>query len=596
MLPDLGQPIGVLLESSLNKLAVRSQNTATDINIGDLFYIESRRGLVDEDFPRYFLFRVAEYEYKLRLTKQNSDGVSITGHHSRAHLVMLGEEEILELYGNWLGYAQWQEHEWQFYRPRKIPELSAPLYQVTEKNAHFLAELLGPQLQGELYLGDLLVGGNPIEQLPVCLPIAAIPTHIGVWGGMGSDKTNLMLVLIRSFLEHNRAILQSERQGQKVSLLAIGSQSGFVTKQGGVEELLAQYESKYGIRLVERLVGAFYYLALKETPHKYAEVVRLSAGDITPADMASVMDVGETQLSLMWALSQQYADCWIGRLYSLGEAITEAIGKGFGSQTIHEVMRQVEGFYRSRLFCPYDPENPLVPTQYTSSLLNILEALENGRVLILDDRLLGEMDQCLATTVIARTLLALRRAVKVSVTAEDLRQTILENLGIRCSESLGGEERQGGMQEFARQVWEAVKEGRVPYLDGDRVRNLEELTVICITVEKTSRLLSSRRMQHNSISQDVLQEGHQLGVGLLVASQRITEIDEVILKQINTQLVMPLKNEQEINAVLKNTSTDLSSFTRELALLSRRQGVLTTRHRRFAVTLMVPMFTFSNSS
>lgn len=588
MLPELGDPFGTLSEGTPDKLIVRSRDE--DINIGDVFYIESRRGLSGDVLPRYFLFRVAEYENKLRNYSQTSDIADVISANPDAYLADTEEEKVLELRGSLLGYAQWQVTDWKFYRPRKLPEHFARVFRVTSENATFLAQLLSKQIQGELYLGDLLTGEDTIEKAPVSLPVEAIPTHIGIWGRTGSGKSNLMLVLIQSFFEHNLRAQKAEQTIRRVSLLAIDPHDEFASKQGGIEGLLANYAETQTPETMADLVGSCYYLSPKETSYTYGKVVKLSAGDVTPTDIASVMSVNDLQLNLMWALTNRYADQWISRVYNLGDAVADEVDGEPSDSTIHAVMRRMEYFYRSRLFQPLDMGNPLAPVPYESDLLGIIEALECGRVQILDTSLLSELDQFLATTVVARVLFSLRKAVKASLTLADLRRNVLDYLGVSVSPSLSGEEWQGGMQEFARRLWKAIEEGRVPYLDGDKVRPLAELPAVCITIEEAPSVLNPERMKFGSIFRDISRQGRKFGLGLLVISQQVTEIDKGILTQINTELTMSLGNETERNAAMKNASLDLSGFQRELAVLERGQVIMTGSYRDLAIAVQIPEF------
>ena len=62
--------------------------------------------------------------------------------------------------------------------------------------------------------------------------------------------------------------------------------------------------------------------------------------------------------------------------------------------------------------------------EYDSSLPDIICALERGRVLIVDTTLMSEMEQFLLTTVVARVLFSLRKALRSAETSKRLETEI----------------------------------------------------------------------------------------------------------------------------------------------------------------------------
>src|SRR5205823_923482 len=83
--------------------------------------------------------------------------------------------------------------------------------------------------------------------------------------------------------------------------------------------------------------------------------------------------------------------------------------------TVAAVQRRL-GFVRhgqTRLFTRFDPEAGL---PYYSTLPEIICALEQGRVIAVDTTLMTEMEQFLLTTVVARVLFALRKALRSAET------------------------------------------------------------------------------------------------------------------------------------------------------------------------------------
>ena len=92
----------------------------------------------------------------------------------------LEDENLIELKGAVLGYAERDVDEWKFHRPRRLPEHLTNVYRVEQSHAEVVRTLISSQTgtQG-LYIGDLLAGEHPLPGVPVYLPSFALSHHIG---------------------------------------------------------------------------------------------------------------------------------------------------------------------------------------------------------------------------------------------------------------------------------------------------------------------------------------------------------------------------------------------------------------------------------
>src|SRR5262245_7074185 len=216
----LGPRFGVLAESNTFQLTVIARNT--DIAVGDLFLLPSRRGL-----DRFYVFRTTQYANVLNRTLEIGDIARNKLTMPDSYLAEdLAEEKLIELKGIVLGYA---EHDpdpdvWRFHRPRRLPEHLTDVYHVGHDNpqvAETVRTLLRSQLgESGLFVGHLLAGERPLAGVEVRLPPSALSHHIGIFGRTGCGKSNLMMVLLRSVLDHNRAVVAGQTVGPLTSILA----------------------------------------------------------------------------------------------------------------------------------------------------------------------------------------------------------------------------------------------------------------------------------------------------------------------------------------------------------------------------------------
>jgi DNA helicase HerA-like ATPase len=585
---DLGKRFGVLAESNTYQLTVIASNT--DVAVGDLFLLPCKRGP-----ERFYVFRTTQYANIMNRTLEMNDV-------ARNKLTMpdsflakdLTDENLIELKGIVLGYAEREDRGWTFHRPRRLPEHLTDVYRVNpgdKKVAEVVRILMQSQLgEDGLFIGNLLAGESPLEGVPVQLPPYALTHHIAIFGRTGCGKSNLMMVFLRSLMEHNQLVATSKRKGPRCSILAIDPHDEFQTWHArtggsdGIRGIVNGYTAKERLDLA----NPFYYLTAKDNPGTGLErKVKLSRADITPDDLASVTEMTDQQIALSNAYyaKPNMGDKWITPLLMVDSENAKEdphIG-AFHPGTIDGVKRRLSFVHRgnNRIFTRFDPTGGY---GYDSSLPDIICALESGRVLVVDTSLMTEMEQFVLTTVVARVLFSLRKALKSADKATRLEAEIRGALGNDTTNGLTG------MQCLADELVERFKAGRLPYLDGKELQSPDRLPYVNVVIEEAPSVLNPERIRYGSVFRDISRQGRKFGIGLTIISQQVTAIDEGILTQINTELTMALGNEEERRAAIRNASADLTGFERELQVMSKGQTIVSASYRDIPLPSQAPNF------
>ena len=581
----LGEKFGVLAESDTTQLRVIAHNK--DVAVGDIFILPSRRG-----HERFYLFRTSAYANVMNRTINLGDV-------ARNKLTMpdsylsddLNDEKLIEISGTMLGYAEKNTDgkTWNFLKPRRLPDHLSDVYLVTSNPDHCeaLRRLLASQLgEDGIYAGDFLAGESALEGVPVYLPPFALSHHIGVFGRTGCGKSNTMMVLIESMFKHN-ARVEKDGKGQKVSMLAIDPHDEFLDwhkktgGRGGIADIVAGYSEEDR----KKLVAPFFYLTPKEIEDKDGLArIRLSRADVVPDDLISIMEFSEQQGMFVRKVFNNNGETWLGRLLS-GDLDEDPEYGNFLDSTKAGAIRRVSflGEGQTKVFTPFDPD---VGRDYDSLLPKIVCALEKGRILTVDTTLMGEMEQFLLTTTVARVLFTLRKAVKASRGTKD-------SLIAEIKLALGIDEARGipGCKALADELVKALEEGELPYLDaaGNPV-SLDRLPHINFVIEEAPSVLNPERIRFGSVFRDISRQGRKFQIGLTVISQQVTAIDEGILTQINTEFTMALGNETERRAAIANASADLTGFGKELQVMGKGQTLVTASYRDVPLPVQAPRF------
>lgn len=580
ILGKLGERFGVLSKSDTTQLSVIAKNE--DVAVGDLFVMPSRRG-----HERFYIFRTSQYANIMNRTI-NIDDVA------RNKLTMptsylsedLNDEKLIELSGSLLGYAEKENGTWHFYRPRRLPDHLSDVYLVTEQNSAAIKELLSSQLGSDgIFIGNLLAGEHSLNNVPICIPPYAISHHIGIFGRTGCGKSNTMMVFIESMFKNNERVRKTGK-GQKVSMLAIDPHDEFLDwhKKSGGRAGISEIVASYSVEDRAALADPYYYLTAKDIADGNGMAkVRLSRADIVPQDIISITEFSEQQGQFANLIYSLFGEEWIGKLLS-GDLGDNPAVASYMDATKSAVERRIS-FLRNgstKVFTPYDPE---VGYEYDSLLPGLVCALEKGRIITVDTTLMSEMEQFLLTTLLARVMFSLRKALKSA-------RGNTESLKHEISLAFGVDPDNGnfGSKSLVDALLEALDDGELPYLKNGVPVAIDQLPHINFVIEEAPSVLNPERIRFGSVFRDISRQGRKFQIGLTVISQQVTAIDEGILTQINTEITMALGNETERREAIRNASADLLGFEKELQVMGKGQALMTASYRDVPLPVQAPLF------
>jgi hypothetical protein len=583
---------GVLAEASTDEIIVYARNQ--DTAVGDFFLIPSDRG-----GERLYLFRMVSYTNDLRRDDEMGPmAKNIMAMPNAFQADDFDRDKLLRLSGSLLGYAEQDvTRAWGFHPPRKLPEHLSHVFKIgfgseehVRRQEAVLAEVLARQLQGGVFIGHLLAGERPLTGVPVGIPGEYFAHHIGVFGRTGVGKSNNLMVMTASVFDNNRRIADHGATlpgDRRVSLFAVDPHDEFAKwkpgSRGGITALIRDLSAQERRALAE----PFFYLSCRPQQALDADgdlmgLARqcvLHRHDITPEDVTSIMEFTDVMTSAAAVIHDEHGQEWITAILNGDVRIDDEDDRWVHKTSLAAINRRLAFLAAGRSsLVVHDPMNP----GYSSTLAEVVFALESGRVLDVDTTLMTETEQFLLTTVVARTVFALRKALKSSSSRKGF---------IGAAGHPGEINRHLPLQDSLRAaLWERLGRDDSPYFRGDMPCSIPELPAVNLIIEEAPSVLNPARIRFGSVFREIARQGRKFGVGLTVVSQQVTEIDKGILSQLNTELNLALGNEEERKAAVATASNDIFPFKRELQVMGVGQAILSASYKNMPLTVQVPEF------
>ncbi|MCX6690309.1 MAG: ATP-binding protein, partial [Methanoregula sp.] len=112
---------------------------------------------------------------------------------------------------------------------------------------------------------------------------------------------------------------------------------------------------------------------------------------------------------------------------------------------------------------------------------------------------------------------------------------------------------------------------------------------VLITIEEAQRVLGSSASS-TQVFRECAMEGRKFGVGLCVVTQQPKNIDQKVLAQINTFVVMGLGDRGDRDIIIGSAKQDLSKMEIEIQTLDQGDAIISTIGIPFPVSTRIHKF------
>jgi DNA helicase HerA-like ATPase len=456
----------------------------TDIKLGEI--------LVAEDAERNSLFflRVVDLRYGMEGSEQwglRTAGEMLLLDDMNQPYRMRDKERRLFKMGvcTPLGYVS----DDIFHKPKAIPAHFSMVRRATSDDYAFLHKCMGNVTIGSLRSGEQVV------DVPVGLPGALLSHHVGIFATTGMGKSNLMRVMTASIMQDGHyGLLVIDPHGEHYE--------GTADSQG------LRHHPAANNRLVvyspHRLEGPYNSLLL-------------STAEISVGDVQNLFSFTEAQRDALYALANHFKQNWLVQLSKTAtDELVYTFDNRFHESTLGVLQRRAERIMNSQI----------VHSDSSVAVIgDIIEHLNQGKVVLVDTSGLYEYEELLVGVVLARHILQWRKGV---------------------------------------------------YRHRERFGNLPP---VLITMEEAQRVLG----ELGGIFAQIAREGRKFKVGLCAITQQPKLIKQELLSQFNTFCIMGLSDEGD-RAMLRGASKqDMSSLDREIQTLEAGEALITYPGAPFAI-------------
>lgn len=380
----------------------------------------------------------------------------------------------------------------KFRKSKTIPHHFSKVYRPRDKDLEFLSSYMG-----DLEVGNIRSGEGQDSDIKVKLDGASFPHHIGIFATTGMGKSNLMKVLAK-------AVLETKRYG----LLIFDPHGEYY--DGG---------SKGKLGLKETGSGDLIYFSSR--PRGGASPISIRVDEITVEDLMELFTFTEAQKESIYLTRTVYGMDYLRKINEKDlEELREDLGNKVYESTLNVLKRRLEVIFRSAV------------VSNLSMTIPIIDALEMGKVVIVDTSGLGYLEESLVMNLITR------------------------------------------------KVYESHRRA---YKDRDR---FEKLNPTAVVIEEAQRMLS----RESSIFSKIAREGRKFKIGLCAISQQPKLIDPQLISQFNTLFILGLADQRDREILISSSKQDISRMGGEIQSLMPGEGIITSPYVPFAISVKIHEF------
>jgi hypothetical protein len=410
-----------------------------------------------------------------------------------------------------------------FRKPRTVPTKFSSVTIPEAADFAFLTKVMG-----DIEVGVMRTGQGILKDVPVRIHSKVLPQHMGVFATTGMGKSNFMKTFCASCMKI-----------QKFGLLMVDPHGEYV--RGG--------QSSTG----EQTLGLVHYTAGRDG----LAVFTISDPDRKKYGLSSLWldydDFRMTDLALLYELSQAQRDLiesledFDGKeiipffLQADMESLSDAVKAGTYTGPFPAIADRLGAFHPGTLQVIQRRLKNIVQgnrkffRESGSCVPEILTHLHDNRVVLIDIPRMGERSELFVLSMITRRIMQAHR---------------------KSAEEFGME-------------------------DG-----LPEQKKVLITIEEAQRVLGAGGSS-TQVFRECAMEGRKFGVGLCVVTQQPKNIDQKVLAQINTFVIMGLGDRGDREILMGSAKQDLSRMEIEIQTLDQGEAIISTIGIPFPVSTRI---------
>lgn len=483
---------GQIIGGEVGRIFIR-EKSGSKIELGDL--------LVAEDPQGYSILQVYNLEYGSQISRTAREqiaGMSLEG--------LGGGLDFMdpELRNYILAEAKVVLRVTEIPRtPKTLPTIFGNVRHIKPEDLRFLTKPPNP-----VYLGNVRSGSKVID-VPVYLNgELAFTHHILIPSTTGRGKSNLVKVMLWSIIGQ-----------RKFGVLVLDPHD--------------EYYGRDALGLKDHPEAKENVLYYSVNPPVGGRTLVINLRSIRPDHFRGIVSFTDAQHHAIRLYHGEFGDLWIENIMRGAEV------EGVGPRTL-EVLQRI---FRTVLSLEVRDNRILCrnmvfsDTAGMSTVNDIVSALEDGKVVIIDTSKLGDEAELLIGSIIATEILDNHQRAK--------------------------------------------SEGR-----------LREKIPVSVVIEEAPRVLGSERLASagDNVYSKIAREGRKFKVGLIAITQLTSVIPRDILTNINTKIILGNEMASERNAIINSAAQDLSTEDRTIASLDVGEAIVSSIFTKFAVPIRIPLF------
>jgi len=386
--------------------------------------------------------------------------------------------------------------------PKTLPDLFGTVRHVEKKDLQFLSKPETP-----IYLGKVRSGSKIID-VPVYLNASeALVHHILIPSTTGRGKSNLVKVMLWSILGQDKA-----------GVLVLDAHDEYYGRTGK------------GLKDHPKAKDGLLYYSVNPLPGTNTLVINLKT--ILPDHLDGIIQLTEAQKQAVGRYYAEFENEWIENILR-GERIEGVKNVTLG--VLQRIIKTKLSVYLEddKIVCKNRVFNN---TAGKSTIMEIVNKLEKGKVVIIDTSKIGDEAELLIGSMIANDVFAKYQNFKAEGT-------------------------------------------------------LSEKLPISIVIEEAPRVLASEKLTvGDNIYSKIAREGRKFKIGLVAVTQLTSVIPRDVLTNINTKIILGNEMATERHAIIDSAAQDLADDDKTIASLDKGEAIVTSVFTKFAIPIQIPLF------